>query len=59
MFELFTDIVFFIDILITFLTPYQRIDGSYEENHKKIARKYIKTDLLIDILAMFPTVLFE
>jgi hypothetical protein len=58
-FELLTDFVFLLDIMVSNITPYQRIDGSYEENLRKIARKYIQQDFLFDTIAVFPTVLFE
>ena len=40
-FETMTDVVLFLDIIITFFTPYQRIDGSFENNNRKIARRYM------------------
>jgi hypothetical protein len=58
-FEIFTDIVFLLDIMVSNFTPYQRIDGSYEENLRKIARRYTQQDLFFDTIAVFPTVLFE
>jgi hypothetical protein len=39
--ETTTDIILALDILITFFTPYQRIDGSFEKSNVKIARRYI------------------
>jgi hypothetical protein len=58
-FELFTDSVFVMDIFISLVTPYQRIDGSYEENRRKLAKNYMKKDLTFDLIAAFPTVLLE
>jgi hypothetical protein len=51
--------IFTLDIMISFVIPYQRIDGSYEENLRKIAKRYVKTDIVFDLIAAFPTVLFE
>lgn len=58
-FETLTDFIFLLDIVITFLLPYERIDSSFETNHKKIARKYIRTTLWLDAAVVFPTQFFE
>ena len=54
-FESISDFIFFIDIFVTFLLPYERYDSSYETNFKKIARNYVFGSLWIDILACMPT----
>jgi hypothetical protein len=58
-FETMTDVVLFLDIIITFFTPYQRIDGSYENNNRKIARRYMQTYFLVDFFVIVPTQFFE
>ena len=57
--ESLMDLILLIDIFITFFTPYQRIDGSYEQNNKKIARRYMRTYLMIDIFVILPTQFLE
>ena len=53
--ESISDFIFFLDIFVTFLLPYERYDSSYETNFRKIARNYIFGGLWIDILACLPT----
>ena len=49
------DIVFFVDIIINFLTPYEIPGNEYEFSSKKIAKDYIFGRFLIDIIAVIPT----
>jgi len=53
-FELITDALFFVDVLITFFTSYERMDGSYETKLKKICTNYLFGNFFIDILAILP-----
>lgn len=53
------DILFVCDIVISFMCPYERMDSTYEHNYKKIAKNYIFGSLLFDIIATFPTQVFE
>ena len=55
MFETGTDILMFLDIIISFFTIYERPDGSNERNLKKIARMYVRYYLIVDVLAALPT----
>jgi len=55
MFETVTDGLMAFDIILSFLLPYERNDGSIERNVKMIAKRYIKEFLLIDIIAILPT----
>ncbi len=55
--ETFTDIVLALDIFVTFFTPYQRIDGSFEKSNVKIARKYMHTFLVVDCLVVIPNII--
>jgi len=57
--ETFTDLVLFLDIVLTFFTPYARNDGSFERSNVKIARNYMRNYLMIDIIVVFPTQFLE
>ena len=49
------DALFAIDIIVNFFTPFERHDGSYEYDHKKIAEFYIMGgSFFIDVIAAFP-----
>jgi hypothetical protein len=49
------DIFFGIDILVNFFTPFERYDGSYEYEHKKIAAFYMGSGaFFVDVVAAFP-----
>lgn len=54
-FESLVDVLFILDIIVMFFTPFERNDGSLECRHKKIAKNYIFGALLVDIIASFPT----
>ena len=54
-FETGIDILFIMDLIITFLTPFERKDGSYESRPKKIASNYICGAFFIDFFASIPT----
>lgn len=54
-FETLSDIFFTMDIFVTFLTPFERNDGSLECNIKKIATHYSLNNLLWDMIAIVPT----
>jgi hypothetical protein len=58
-FETIVDLIFLADIFITFMSPSERIDGSYETNYKKLARNYFFGFFVIDCWAVFPTQFFE
>lgn len=53
-FETITDLFLFVDIIITFMTPYERNDGSLECNMKKIRSNYVFGYLFFDIVAILP-----
>ena len=54
-FELIVDVLFLGDVVVTFFTPYERIDGSFETRHKKIAKNYVLGAFAIDVVACLPT----
>ena len=54
-FELTVDVMFVLDIFLTFLTPYERRDSSYEYKLKNIAINYLSGGFAIDAVASFPT----
>lgn len=53
------DFLFLIDIFVSFITPYERLDGTLECNYKKISRNYIFGAILFDVIAVIPTQFFE
>jgi hypothetical protein len=54
-FETIIDVMFLMDIFITFMTPFKRINGSYETRFKYIAINYVTGAFWIDCIASFPT----
>ena len=54
-FENIIDGLFFFDIIVNFLSALERKDGTYECNFKIIAKTYLKSWFLLDLLATFPT----
>jgi len=52
------DITFAIDIIINFLTAYERSDGEMEYRLKRICINYISGFFWIDFLSIFPFYLF-
>eukprot|EP00347_Sterkiella_histriomuscorum_P004721 403359363 len=52
------DSLFFFDILITFFTGYEETDGSFQYKLKSIAKNYIQTSFIIDLIACFPFQVF-
>lgn len=52
------DILFALDIIINFITPYEKFNGTYQYSLKKIARNYIFGAFFIDVIATVPTHLF-
>jgi hypothetical protein len=57
--ETMSDILLVVDIIITFLTPFERADGSMETNAKKVARNYVLGAFFMDFIACFPTQAME
>ena len=58
-FETLVDFLLLIDIFITFLTPYERLDGNFELSFRKISRNYlISKTFLFDVVAIVPTQFF-
>jgi len=53
-FEMITDVSFFIDILLTFFTAIERKNGKIDISKSGIARNYFKGWFLIDISSNFP-----
>jgi len=50
--------LFVIDLMLTFCTDYKDEDGSTVRSYRKIARRYLKGWLLVDILALTPLEFF-
>lgn len=58
-FDYFIDFLFFLDIIFTFFTPYfDKHNCIIVTSHKKIAWRYLKSDLIIDLISIFPFDLF-
>lgn len=58
--DLIIDILFFIDIIITFNTAYYNSYGELITNRKVIALSYLKTYFILDLLTIIPfTYIFE
>ena len=53
-FDIFVDVLFAIDIIVNFITPYEKYDGSLQTNHKKIAIRYFFGAFPIDFVACIP-----
>ena len=53
-FEIMIDICFGIDIIINFITGYERSDGEIEYRWKKIVINYLTGFFWIDFLSTFP-----
>jgi hypothetical protein len=54
------DVLFGIDIIVNFITPFEKYDKNYEYGPKKIAMHYIGSGaLFIDLLSAFPFQLIE
>ena len=52
--ELFFDVLFGIDIIVNFLSAYYDEDFILNDGLKIIAYNYVRTWLLIDLVAIFP-----
>ncbi|CAD8104029.1 unnamed protein product [Paramecium primaurelia] len=53
--ELIVDILFFLDILITFNTAYFNEEGVLIVDRQQIANQYLRTWFIFDLMAIFPT----
>ena len=56
--DIFADVVFILDIIFNFFTPYRTSDGEIESDHKKIARAYCQQWFWLDAIASFPSSAF-
>lgn len=50
-FDIFQDVVFFIDLILTFFSAYEDKLVGIEVRHKKIAVNYLKSWFFIDLLS--------
>ena len=53
-FDTFVDIVFAMDIIVNFVSAYEKINGKFEYSLKKISINYLTGFFLIDIVATVP-----
>ena len=54
-FDYTVDSLFVIDIVLNFLTPFERDTGSQEVRLKYIAKRYLLSGFAVDFMASFPT----
>ena len=54
MFDMFTDVVFIIDIILNFFSVEEDVNGEMIIDQKKIAITYIRTWFFIDLVASIP-----
>ena len=59
LFESIVDTMFVLDIFFTFVTPFKRFNGTIESRHKYIALNYFAGAFWIDVIASFPTQVFQ
>ena len=59
MFDLVIDAIFFVDVIINFLSSYFKNDGQLETSHKKVLYQYASTWFALDLFACIPTNLIE
>ena len=52
--DLVIDILFWIDIVINFISAYEKYEGVYEYRLKKIAKNYLLGYFALDFVATFP-----
>jgi hypothetical protein len=53
-FDVFVDIVFGLDIIVNFISPYEKPNMKFEYNLKKIAINYLTGFFIIDFVATLP-----
>ena len=53
-FDIAVDVVFFIDIIVNFISAFYRDDHYIIDDYKEIAINYAKSWLVIDVLAVAP-----
>jgi hyperpolarization activated cyclic nucleotide-gated potassium channel 1 len=58
-FDTTIDFFFLVDVVINCFSSYPKPDGSYETNHRKIIKNYLKSWMLLDIVASIPFSLIE
>jgi len=52
--DFYFDIIFGIDMVVTFFTPIYTINGSKIYNRKVIAKRYLKSGFFFDLYGMIP-----
>lgn len=53
-FDMFTEIMFFIDLILSFITAYEQSDYVLNTVHKNIIRRYLKSWFIVDFLSTVP-----
>ena len=57
--DISVDGLFFIDVLVNLCSSYYKADGDLEYSHRKVAFKYFKSWMILDLIACIPTNLIE
>ena len=52
--DIVIDILFWFDIIINFISAYEKYEGVYEYRLKKIGKNYITGYFALDFIATFP-----
>ena len=58
-FEILVDGLFFLDVIINFISAYERSDTTIEKNGVVIVKSYLKTWFFLDLVACIPFQLME
>ena len=57
-FDTIVDILFICDLIINFISAYEKRDGTSETRPKYIAMKYFKSWFIVDFISCIPVDLF-
>lgn len=58
-FDTIVDAIFITDLIVNFISAYEKRDGTSESRPKMIAIKYLKSWFIVDFIACIPVDLFE
>lgn len=57
--DLIVDLIFMVDVILNFFTPYYNNENNLVGNHKMIVINYLSTWFLFDLISSFPTDVFK
>ncbi len=58
-FDIYCNAIFFADFVITFFTPVFEKDGKHIRENHRLAKRYLKTWLIPDLLVCIPITIFR